>query len=253
VGVNAAHGKSAPEKKRLDLLMMERGLAESRAKAQALLLAGRVRVPGLKHVKAGAVVPEDQPIELLETAPYVSRGGEKLAGALAAFKIPVSGRVCWDVGASTGGFTDCLLQAGAARVAAIDVGHGQLHWKLRQDARVLNLEKTHILKLRAEDLPVPGLAVADLSFISLDKVLPRLAALLPPGAELIALVKPQFEAGPRNAPKGVVRDPEVRSRILKTIESRLPEWGFRLQGSTPSVLKGPKGNQEHFLYLVKND
>ncbi|MGQ0645360.1 MAG: TlyA family RNA methyltransferase [Elusimicrobiota bacterium] len=250
---NAARPDSLRAKRRLDILLVERGLAETRAKAQALILAGRVRAPGLRALKAGALVPPDQPVELLEAAPYVSRGGEKLAGALRAFQISVSGRVCWDVGASTGGFTDCLLQAGAARVAAIDVGHGQLHWKLRQDARVLNLEKTHILKLRAEDLPVPGLAVADLSFISLDKVLPRLAALLPPGAELIALVKPQFEAGPRNAPKGVVRDPEVRSRILKNIEARLPEWGFRLQGSAPSVLKGPKGNQEHFLYLVKND
>jgi 23S rRNA (cytidine1920-2'-O)/16S rRNA (cytidine1409-2'-O)-methyltransferase len=241
-------------KKRLDLLLVERGLAETRAKAQALVLAGRVRVPGTTTPpKAGMLLDEERPVELLEGARYVSRGGEKLEGALDRFGVDPRGKTAWDVGASTGGFTDCLLQRGAALVIAIDVGHGQLHWKLRQDPRVTNLEKVHIAKVApgSVDWPVPDVVVLDLSFISLEKVLPPLARLIPEGTELLALVKPQFEAGPRQAPKGIVRDPEVRARVLAQIEAGLPRWGYAPLGAAPSEVKGTKGNQEYFLHFKR--
>jgi 23S rRNA (cytidine1920-2'-O)/16S rRNA (cytidine1409-2'-O)-methyltransferase len=201
------------KKLRLDHLVVRRGLAESGTKAQALILAGQIRAPGLRTPKPGLLVAEDQPLELLEPLRYVSRGGEKLAGALKDLGVDPRGKVCLDVGASTGGFTDCLLQNGAERVMAVDVGHGQLHWKLRQDRRVVNREKTRVLDLTpqdAEDL-APRLAVVDVSFISLEKVLPHLGRLLKPGVEVLAMIKPQFEAGPKNAPKGVVKDPKVRA------------------------------------------
>jgi 23S rRNA (cytidine1920-2'-O)/16S rRNA (cytidine1409-2'-O)-methyltransferase len=232
---------------------VERGLAESRHQAQALILSGRIRVPGVATAKPGLLIPPDQPLELLQPALYVSRGGEKLEGALKHFQVRVQDRFCWDVGASTGGFTDCLLQNGARQVAAIDVGRGQLHWKLRQDPRVINLEKTHILHASAADLSPgpPSLVTVDVSFISLEKVLPHLARLVPPGTEFLALLKPQFEAGPKLAPKGVVRHPKIREEILQRIQQALPAWGFRGLGSVPSALKGPKGNQETFLHFVR--
>jgi len=239
---------------RLDHLLVERGLAESGAKAQALILAGRVRAPGLKTVKPGTRVPWDQPVELTETLRYVSRGGEKLEGALRDLKIDVHGRACLDVGASTGGFTDCLLQHGAQKVLAVDVGHGQLHWKLRNDPRVTGREGTHALRLTPEDLTdfSPDLVTVDVSFISLEKILPHLSVLLREGTKCLALVKPQFEAGPKCAPKGVVRDEKVRTEIIERLKGLLPGWGFSLKSETPAALKGPKGNQEHFLYFIKD-
>lgn len=241
------------KKIRLDHLLVERGLAESGSRAQALILAGRVRLPGMTSPKPGTPVAPDQAVELLEPMRYVSRGGEKLEGALKEFAVDPAGRDCLDVGASTGGFTDCLLQRGARRVLAVDVGTAQLHEKLRQDPRVVSRERTHVLALAAADVrdPVPSLVTVDVSFISLEKVLPHLASLAGPGAEFLALVKPQFEAGPKNAPKGVVRDPEVRDEVLRRIAGRLAGWGFEKRGEMVSPLKGPKGNVEFFLYFVR--
>ncbi len=249
---------------RLDHLIVERGLAESGAKAQALVLAGLIRAPGLPHtLKPGLAVSPDQPLERVEDLKFVSRGGEKLAGALKEFGVRPEGRFCLDVGASTGGFTDCLLQHGAKKVLAVDVGTRQLHEKLRRDPRVVSLERTHVLKLTRERLEEAFsrhlslatchdiLVTVDVSFISLEKVLPHLAALAPAGTEFLALVKPQFEAGPKNAPKGVVRDPKVRRQVLENISRRLPEWGFEKKGEALSPLKGPKGNVEHFLHFVR--
>ena len=192
-------------KKRLDVLLVERGLAESRAQAQALVLAGRV--PG--HAKAGEQVADDAALEVAAGPRFVSRGGEKLANALEALEIDVTGEDCLDVGASTGGFTDCLLQAGAAGVAALDVGYGQLHPRLRDDPRVTVLERTNVRGLRCDDLPfAPGFVVCDVSFIGLAKALPAALACAAPGWRALALVKPQFEAGPADVGKGgVVRDP----------------------------------------------
>jgi len=242
-----------PKKIRLDHLIVERGWAESGHKAQALILAGRVRAPGLKKIKPGALVSTDQALELVEESPYVSRGGEKLSGALKALGLSVKGRRCLDVGASTGGFTDCLLQAGAEKVLAVDVGRGQLHWKLRRDPRVVSREETHVLEMKQEDVNdfAPDFSVVDVAFISLAKVLPHLSGLLDPGVPVLALVKPQFEAGPKGAPGGVVKDERVRREILDRISSRLREWCFEKRGEVDSILKGPKGNQETFVHLVK--
>jgi 23S rRNA (cytidine1920-2'-O)/16S rRNA (cytidine1409-2'-O)-methyltransferase len=240
-----------PAKVRLDLLIVERKLAESRTQAQAMLLAGRIKVPSQPAAKAGTLVPNDIALELIEASPYVSRGGEKLSGLMEKFSIDVTGKLCWDVGASTGGFTDYLLQHGATKVIAIDVGHGQLHWKLQKDPRVVNQEKLHILDVEPGQFPSPQFITIDVSFISLEKVLPHLAKLTARGTEFAAMVKPQFEAGPKGAPKGVVRDPEVRAKAIAKIRNALPEWGFRLKGEAPSALPGPKGNLEHFLYIEK--
>lgn len=233
--------------------MVRRGLAESGAKAQALILAGRIVAPGLRVLKPGALVEEDQELSLTEPMRYVSRGGEKLEGALKDLGVDPKGKVCLDVGASTGGFTDCLLQNGAKLVMAVDVGHGQLHWKLRQDRRVVNREKTHIKDVTPQDAADldPQLAVVDVSFISLEKVLPHVAHLLKSGVEVLAMLKPQFEAGPKNAPKGVVKNPKVRAEVIARIKSLLPDWGFRFIGEADCVIKGPKGNLEHFLHFVK--
>jgi 23S rRNA (cytidine1920-2'-O)/16S rRNA (cytidine1409-2'-O)-methyltransferase len=238
---------------RLDHLLVQRGLAETGAKAQAYLLAGRVRVPGRVNPKAGDRVSPDQIVEVTAVLPYVSRGGEKLAGALDAFGVDPRGRACWDVGASTGGFTDCLLKRGAASVWAVDVGHGQLHWKLRGDSRVTVREKTHVLAVTAREVAAvgPSLAVVDVSFISLEKVLPHLGRVTPAGTEFVVLVKPQFEAGPVRAPGGVVRDPAVHREVLDRVSAGLEGWGFRQKGMVPSVLTGPKGNVEFFMHLMR--
>jgi 23S rRNA (cytidine1920-2'-O)/16S rRNA (cytidine1409-2'-O)-methyltransferase len=231
-------------KKRLDALLVERGLAESRTKAQALVLAGLV--PGFS--KPGQQV--DDAVELLvEASPrFVSRGGEKLQNALDAFAVGVEGRDCADVGASTGGFTDALLQAGAARVVAIDVGYGQLHPRLRGDPRVVVLERTNARDLR--QLPfAPHLVVCDVSFISATKALPPVLALASPGWEALVLVKPQFEASRADAPKGVVRDPEVQRKALETVIEAAREWGGETVGVVDSGLPGPKGNREFFVHL----
>lgn len=235
-------------KKRLDVVLVERGLAESRSQAQALVLAGRV--PGF--TKAGT--PVDEAAELaVDTPPrFVSRGGEKLANALEHFEVDVTGENCLDVGASTGGFTDCLLQAGAARVCAVDVGYGQLHPKLRADRRVTVLERTNVRALRDGQLPfAPTFLTCDVSFIGLDKALPPALATAAPGWRALVLVKPQFEAGPGEVGKGgVVRDPELRQRIVDGVARRVPDWGGRVVGVVDSGLPGPKGNRESFLYVV---
>jgi 23S rRNA (cytidine1920-2'-O)/16S rRNA (cytidine1409-2'-O)-methyltransferase len=234
-------------KKRLDVLLVERGLAESRAQAQALVLAGRV--PG--YDKAGTQVEDTAELELIEGPRFVSRGGQKLANALETFGIDVRGEDCLDVGASTGGFTDCLLQAGAARVCAVDVGYGQLHPRLREDPRVAVLERTNVRELRCELLPFsPTFVTCDVSFIGLAKALPPALACAAPGWRALVLVKPQFEAGRDDVGKGgVVRDPEVHRRVLAQLEAQVPSWEARLEGIADSGLPGPKGNREFFLYL----
>jgi 23S rRNA (cytidine1920-2'-O)/16S rRNA (cytidine1409-2'-O)-methyltransferase len=231
-------------KKRLDVLLVERGLAESRSQAQALVLAGLVR----GHVKPGEQVPDDVELDVAQPPPFASRGGEKLRNALDAFRVDVSGRECADVGASTGGFTDCLLQAGAARVVAIDVGYGQLHPRLRSDPRVVVLERVNARSLT--ELPfAPDLVVCDVSFISLTKALPPVLALAAPGWEAIVLVKPQFEAGRSEAAKGVVRDPDVQRTVLRRIIEASRTWGGVAHGVVDSGLPGPKGNREFFVHL----
>ena len=196
-----------PGKLRFDQLLVERGLFETRSKAQAAIMAGKVRLAGHARLKAGSEVPEDAPVEVLADAcPFVSRGGLKLRAALDAFGVDPRGRVCLDVGASTGGFTDCLLKRGAKRVHAVDVGHGQLNAKLRADPRVRVLEETHARDLMPALIdPPPDLAVIDVSFISLTKVLPHVLRCLPGPFDLIALIKPQFELEPKKTPKGIVR------------------------------------------------
>jgi 23S rRNA (cytidine1920-2'-O)/16S rRNA (cytidine1409-2'-O)-methyltransferase len=232
-------------KKRLDVLLVERGLADSRSQAQALVLAGLVR----GHDKPGEQVPEDVELEVAAPPRFVSRGGEKLRNALDAFGVDVSGRDCADVGASTGGFTDCLLQAGAARVVAIDVGYGQLHPRLRADPRVTVLERVNARSLT--ELPVaPDLIVCDVSFISVTKALPAVLTLASPGWEALVLVKPQFEAGRSEVSKGVVRDPEVQRTVLVRVIEAARAWDAVTIGVVDSGLPGPKGNREFFVHLV---
>ena len=232
-------------RKRLDTLLVERGLAESRAKAQALVMAGLVR----GYSKPGQQVSEDVELSVEPPPAYVSRGGVKLANALAAFGVSVEGRKCADVGASTGGFTDCLLQAGAARVIAIDVGYGQLHPRLRADPRVVVFERTNVRELT--QLPfAPDLVVCDVSFIGVAKALPRVLSLARRGWEALVLVKPQFEAGPGEVRKGVVRDPDVWRNVLEDVSQSARGWGGDTTGVVDSGLPGPKGNREFFVHLV---
>jgi 23S rRNA (cytidine1920-2'-O)/16S rRNA (cytidine1409-2'-O)-methyltransferase len=233
-------------KKRVDVLLVERGLAESRTQAQALLLAGRV--PG--HEKPGEQVDEGVELEVTEGEPFVSRGGTKLAHALDAFGVDPAGRDCLDVGASTGGFTDVLLQRGAARVIALDVGYGQLHPRVREDPRVAVLERTNARHV--SELPfAPELVVCDVSFISVQKALPPVLELAAPGWEAVVLVKPQFEAGPADVRGGVVRDPETRRRVARQVAEAALAWGAETAGVVDSGLPGPKGNRELFLNLVQ--
>jgi 23S rRNA (cytidine1920-2'-O)/16S rRNA (cytidine1409-2'-O)-methyltransferase len=236
-------------RKRLDVLLVERGLAESRTQAQALVLAGRV--PG--YEKPGTQVDESAPLEVEEPPPYVSRGGHKLAHALDVLGIDPTGRDCLDVGASTGGFTDVLLQRGAARVAAVDVGYGQLHERLRSNPQVALLERTNVRALR--ELPfAPDLIVCDVSFISVRLALPPALALARPGWEAVVLVKPQFEAGRREVGKGgVVRDEGVRRRVVREIAHAALAWGGETRAAVDSGLPGPKGNREVFLHLVHRE
>jgi 23S rRNA (cytidine1920-2'-O)/16S rRNA (cytidine1409-2'-O)-methyltransferase len=237
-------------KRRVDQLLVDRGLAPSRAKAQALLLAGQVFSGEQRIEKPGTLVPEDIELTVRAGDRFVSRGGDKLEGALAALDIDVRGAVAVDIGASTGGFTDCLLQRGATRVFAIDVGHGQLAEKLRTDPRVESRERTNARFLEASDFPVPiDLVVVDASFIGLDKLLPAIARLLAPGGRLIALVKPQFEAGRDEARRhrGVIRDPETRERAIAGARAAVVAHGFEPIAECDSPLPGPKGNLERFL------
>ena len=236
-------------KKRLDVLLVERGLAESRAQAQALVLAGLV--PG--YAKAGAQVDESADLSVERPAPYVSRAGHKLASALDAFGLDVRGLDCLDVGASTGGFTDVLLQRGAARVIALDVGYGQLHPRLRDDPRVTVLERTNARALRG--LPfAPALVTCDVSFISVRTALPPALALAVPGWQALVLVKPQFEAGRDDVPRGgVVRDAEVHRRVVRDVAEAALAWGAEATGVVDSGLPGPKGNREFVLHLVNRE
>jgi 23S rRNA (cytidine1920-2'-O)/16S rRNA (cytidine1409-2'-O)-methyltransferase len=235
-------------KKRLDVLLVERGLAESRSQAQALVLAGRV--PG--HDKPGEQLDEATALEVSPGDPYVSRGGVKLANALDAFGVDPAGLDCADVGASTGGFTDVLLQRGAARVIALDVGYGQLHPRLRDDPRVEVLERVNARSVTELPFP-PQLVVCDVSFISVRLALPPVLALAAPGWQAVVLVKPQFEAGRADVRGGVVRDPDVHARVLREVAEAAPAWGAETVGAVDSGLPGPKGNREFFLHLVQRD
>jgi 23S rRNA (cytidine1920-2'-O)/16S rRNA (cytidine1409-2'-O)-methyltransferase len=236
-------------KKRVDVLLVERGLAESRAQAQALVLAGLVR--GVD--KPGTQLDEAAPLEVERPPPYVSRGGQKLAHALDALGVDPRGRDCLDVGASTGGFTDVLLQRGAARVIALDVGYGQLHPRLRSDPRVTVLERVNVREL--ERLPfAPGLVTCDVSFIGVRTALPPALRLAAPGWEALVLVKPQFEAGRADVGKGgIVRDAAVHRRVLRAVAEAALAWQAEPVGIVDSGLPGPKGNREFFLHLVHRE
>jgi 23S rRNA (cytidine1920-2'-O)/16S rRNA (cytidine1409-2'-O)-methyltransferase len=244
-------------KERLDKLLVAIGLAENRQKAKGLILSGAVLVDGEKVEKAGALVSIISPITLKESVlpyhghPYVSRGGLKLEKALEAFNLDTKGKVVMDVGASTGGFTDCLLQRGAKRVYAVDVGYGQLAWRLRQDPRVVNLERTHILKLSLSLLPeAMDLITIDVSFISLTRVLPKTLEFLKPGGEILALIKPQFEVGRNGIGKGgIVRDLTKRQQAVKRIRDFTGGLNLKCAGEFESPVHGQDGNVEYFLLL----
>jgi len=238
---------------RLDALLTSRGLAESSQKAAAMILAGEVRVDGERMQKAGAAVAEDARIEITSRErKYVSRGGLKLEGALEDFAVDPAGRVCLDVGASTGGFTDCLLQHGAARVYAVDVDVKQLDWKLQQDSRVVRTER-NARELRREDLPeTPSLVVVDVSFISVSKVLAPACGVAEPGADFLILVKPQFEL-PREliGPGGIVKDKALQEKAVQKIREQAASLGLECLASKPSRVLGAEGNQEYFLHARK--
>ena len=239
-----------PERRqRLDVLLVQRGLAESREKAQALILAGQVLVDGQKLDKAGASVAGDARIELLAQPRYVGRGGLKLEAALDHFAINVAGKTCLDVGSSTGGFTDCLLQRGAARVYAIDVGTAQLDWRLRNDPRVVVKEQMNARYLTRDDVPEPiDLAVCDVSFISITMILPALPALLARNGEMVILVKPQFELERHQVGKGgIIRDPALHREACRRVEEAVAQLGFQSQ-VIPCPVLGAEGNQEFLLY-----
>lgn len=242
------------QKERLDVYLTEQGHAETRSKAQALIMAGLVYVDGQKVDKPGFSVTEEQSVEVRGAAcPYVSRGGLKLEKALRDFGVDPTGCVCSDSGASTGGFTDCLLQQGARKVFAIDVGYGQLAWKIRSDPRVVCMERTNIRNVTPEELGEPlDLSVIDVSFISLKLVLPVIWQLLKPEGQVLCLIKPQFEAGKEKVgKKGVVRDPAVHREVLKRFLETAREIGFHVKNLTFSPVKGPEGNIEFLGHLSK--
>lgn len=244
----------SPARRRLDVLLVERGLFPSRQKAAAAIMAGLVYVEGRKAEKAGTMVPETASVEVRgQPSRYVSRGGVKLEKALHAFGWFPEGAVALDIGASTGGFTDCLLQHGAKRVYAVDVGYGQLHWQLRNDPRVVVMERTNARYLQPGDLPEPvDWIVIDVSFISLTKIVPAAASLIKPGGRLVCLVKPQFEAGPeRVGPKGVVHDPAVHRDVLWSVLRSLAANGFSPEKLTYSPVRGPQGNIEYLVGAVR--
>lgn len=242
------------DKIRLDSRIFELGLTESREKAKAFIMAGQVFVNGMKVVKAGTtVLPEDK-IEVRGTSEFVSRGGHKLKKAMEVFPIDLNGKICMDIGASTGGFTDCMLQNGASRVYSIDVGYGQLAWKLRSDPRVVNLERTNVRYITAEQVPdAIDFFSVDVSFISLCLVLPAAYPLLRDGGECVCLIKPQFEAGREKVgKKGVVRDKSVHAEVIAKIDAFARELGFTVCGLDFSPIKGPEGNIEYLIHLKKN-
>jgi len=239
-------------KVRADVLLVTRGLAESRSQAQRLILAGQVRAGGQLVPKPAVLLSADTPLEVLRGPRFVSRGGEKLLAALEAFPVTVADKVCADVGASTGGFTDCLLQHGAAKVYAIDVGKGILHWKLRNDPRVVVMESTNARHVEALPEPI-ALATVDASFISLKVLLPVMRGWFDKeGGDVVALVKPQFEAGRKEAARGrgVIRDPAVHRRVLAEVLAFAQEHGYRVRGLKRSPVLGPKGNVEFLVWLT---
>ena len=245
-------------KKRLDVLLVEKGFAESRTKAQAIIMSGLVYVNDQKADKPGVSYEETVLIEVRNGGgcPYVSRGGLKLEKALRDFGVDPTGYVCSDSGASTGGFTDCLLQQGASKVFAIDVGYGQLDWKIRSDPRVVVMERTNVRYVTPEDLGEPlDLSVIDVSFISLRIVLPVIKTFLKPTGQVLCLIKPQFEAGKEKVGKGkgVVRDPEIHKEVLDNFVSLTQEIGFTILGLTFSPVKGPEGNIEFLAHLTLDD
>lgn len=241
---------SSPKRDRADRLLLAQGLADSRAKAQALILAGRVYVGEQRVEKAGALLASDAVLTVRKTEQFVSRGGTKLDGALAELGFEVAGLVAADVGASTGGFTDCLLQRGASQVFAIDVGHGQLAQSLRADPRVVVMERTNARHLEADSLgKLVDLVVVDASFISLEKLLDAIVKILRPQGHLLALVKPQFEVGREQASKhrGVIKDEALREAAIQSTREAIAAHGFSVVGECASSIKGPKGNLEHFV------
>ena len=242
-----------PKKNRLDILLFEKGLVESREKAKALILEGNVLVNGVVVDKAGTSVKTSDELSIKNKMPYVSRGGLKLAHAVQFFNIDIKDKTAMDVGASTGGFTDCLLQNKARKVYAVDVGYGQFSWSLRNDKKVILLEKTNIRHLDnnliSDEIDI---AVIDVSFISLLKVIPKVMEFLKPGGVIVALIKPQFEAGRKDVGKGgVVRDEAKRLEIVQTIKDETALMGLEVIGTTQSPIKGPKGNVEYLIYLKK--
>lgn len=244
------------EKKRLDCLVFEKGLAESREKAKTLIMMGNIYVDNQKFDKPGTMVASTSHIEIHGTKnPYVSRGGLKLEKAMSSFSISLQNKICMDVGASTGGFTDCMLQNGAKKVYAIDVGYGQLAWKLRTDPRVINWERTNIRYITPEQVPERiEFGSIDVSFISLGLVLPVVRQFLDEQGEFVCLIKPQFEAGRENVgKKGVVRDKNVHIEVIEKIYRLALEIGFSILDLTFSPVKGPEGNIEYLIHLKKND
>jgi hypothetical protein len=242
-------------KERLDVLLVKRNLAESREKAKALIMSGIVYVNGQKEDKAGTTFEETAPIEVRgSTLKYVSRGGLKLEKAMDRFGVRLDGKICMDVGASTGGFTDCMLQNGAVKVYSVDVGHGQLAWKLRNDERVVCMEKTNIRYVTPEDIADPiGFASIDVSFISLTKVLGPVKALLEDNGQIVCLIKPQFEAGREKVgKKGVVREPAIHLEVIDMVIDYALSIGFEALNLEFSPIKGPEGNIEYLLYLQKH-
>mgnify|MGYP000137865880 CR=1 FL=1 len=243
-------------KKRLDMMLVERALAPSREKAKAYIMSGDVYVNGQKEDKAGTMFQETVKIEVRgNTLPYVSRGGLKLEKAMTHFSISLDGMVCMDIGASTGGFTDCMLQNGAKKVYSVDVGYGQFAWKLRQDPRVVCMEKTNIRYVTPEDIDdVLDFASVDVSFISLTKVLPAAYALLKDGGQMVCLIKPQFEAGREKVgKKGVVRDKAVHEEVIERIITFALENGFSVHHLEYSPIKGPEGNIEYLVHIQKSE
>ena len=243
-------------KSRLDVALVERGLFDSREKARRAVMAAEVLVDGQPATKPGTLIAPHAKIEVATKEKFVGRGGYKIEAALDAFRIDPAGRVCVDIGASTGGFTDCLLQRGAAKVFAVDVGYGQLHDKLRKDARVVVLERTNARTMNAEQLGLAGpsfeLVVVDASFIGLEKLLPAIVPLMKPGAELVALVKPQFQVGREEVGKGgVVRDDAARLRVTEEVASAARALGLEVLGDMDCVIAGPEGNRERFLWARK--
>ncbi len=242
-------------RERIDVLLTERKIFDSRARAKAMIMLGKVLVNGQKIDKAGTLVAADAEIQILgEDMPYVSRGGFKLAKAVESFGLDLSGKIAADIGASTGGFTDCMLQNGAAKVYAIDVGYGQLAWKLRNDRRVVNLERTNIRSVTRAEVPdVLDFASVDVAFISLEKVLPVAYELLSEVGEVAALIKPQFEAGREFVgKKGVVRDKKIHAAVIERIWNFARDLGFRICGLDFSPIKGPEGNIEYLAHFSKN-